>query len=124
MGIVEEDIARVRAATDFVAIVGEHLALRKVGTRHVGLCPFHTEKSPSFSVNAELGMYYCFGCGAKGDAITFLREIEHLDFVEAVERLAARAGIALRYDDDAGGRDRQRRTRIHETLEAATDRPT
>ncbi|HMC41169.1 MAG TPA: DNA primase [Acidimicrobiales bacterium] len=121
MGIVEEDIARVRAATDFVAIVGEHLALRKVGTRHVGLCPFHTEKSPSFSVNAELGMYYCFGCGAKGDAITFLREIEHLDFVEAVERLAARAGIALRYDDDAGGRDRQRRTRIHETLEAATD---
>lgn len=122
MGIVDEDIARVRAATDFVAIVSEHLALRKVGTRWSGLCPFHSEKSPSFSVNGELGVYYCFGCGAKGDAITFLREIEHLDFVEAVEKLAARAGIALRYDDDAvdgGGRDRQRRTRIHEALEAA-----
>ena len=119
MGIVDEDIARVRAATDFVALVGEHLALRRAGTRWVGLCPFHTEKSPSFSVNAELGMYYCFGCGAKGDAITFVREIEHLDFVEAVEKLAGRAGIALRYDDDAGGHDRQRRTRIHETLEAA-----
>jgi DNA primase len=121
MGIVEEDIARVRAATDFAVLVGEHLALRRVGTRYTGLCPFHTEKSPSFSVNAELGMYYCFGCGAKGDSITFVREIEHLDFVEAVEKLAARAGITLRYDDDAGGRDRQRRTRIHETLEAAVE---
>ena len=119
MGIVDEDIARVRAATDFVALVGEHLALRRAGTRWVGLCPFHTEKSPSFSVNAELGLYYCFGCGAKGDAIHFVREIEHLDFVEAVEKLAARAGITLRYDDEAGGRDRQRRSRIHETLEAA-----
>ncbi len=121
MGIVEEDIARVRAATDFVALVGEHLALRKVGTRWTGLCPFHAEKSPSFSVNAELGLYYCFGCGAKGDAISFLRETEHLDFVEAIEKLAARAGVTLRYDDDAtgGGRDRQRRNRIHEALEAA-----
>lgn len=119
MGIVDEDIARVRAATDFVALVSEHLALRRAGTRWVGLCPFHTEKSPSFSVNAELGFYYCFGCGAKGDAITFVRETEHLDFVEAVEKLAGRAGIALRYDDEAGGRDRQRRSRVHDTLEAA-----
>jgi DNA primase len=120
MGIVDEDIARVRTATDFVAVVSEHLALRKQGARWSGLCPFHTEKSASFSVNAEMGVYYCFGCGAKGDAITFVREIEHLDFVEAVEKLAGRAGISLRYDDDeVGGRDRQRRTRIHETLEAA-----
>ena len=121
MGIVEEDIARVRAATDFVALAGEHLALRRVGTRWVGLCPFHTEKSPSFSVNAELGMYYCFGCGAKGDVITFLREVEHLDFVEAVENLAGRAGISLRYDNETSGRDHQRRSRIHETLEAAIE---
>ncbi len=121
MGIVDEDIARVRAATDFVALVGEHLALRRVGTRWAGLCPFHSEKSPSFSVNGELGLYFCFGCGAKGDAITFLREIEHLDFLEAVEKLAGRSGISLRYDDDesGGGRDRQRRTRLYEALEAA-----
>jgi DNA primase len=119
VGIVDEDIAKVRASTDFVGLVGEHLALRRVGGRWVGLCPFHTEKSPSFSVNAELGMYYCFGCGAKGDAITFVREVEHLDFVEAVEKLAARAGISLRYDNEATGRDHQRRTRIHETLEQA-----
>ncbi len=119
MGIVDEDIAKVRASTDFVALAGEHLALRRVGMRWVGLCPFHTEKSPSFSVNAELGMYYCFGCGAKGDVITFVREVEHLDFVEALENLAARAGIALRYDNESTSRDHQRKGRIHETLEAA-----
>jgi DNA primase len=119
VGIVDEDIARVRTSIDFVAVVSEHMALRRVGTRWVGLCPFHTEKTPSFSVNAELGFYYCFGCGAKGDVITFVREVEHLDFVEAVEKLAARAGIALRYDDQAAGRDHARRSRIHETLDRA-----
>ncbi|HLI54760.1 MAG TPA: DNA primase [Acidimicrobiales bacterium] len=121
MGIVDEDIARVRESTDFVAVVGEHLALRRVGSRWVGLCPFHTEKTPSLSVNGELGLYYCFGCGARGDAITFVREVEQLDFVEAVEKLAARAGITLRYDSAEGGRDRQRKNRIHETLEAAVE---
>ena len=73
MGIVDEDIARVRSSTDFVAVASEHLALRRVGARWVGLCPFHNEKTPSFSLNAELGFYYCFGCGAKGDVITFVR---------------------------------------------------
>ncbi|HEX4862518.1 MAG TPA: DNA primase [Acidimicrobiales bacterium] len=122
MGIVEEDIAKVRASTDFVALAGEHLALKRVGSRWVGLCPFHAENSPSFSLNAELGFYYCFGCGAKGDVITFVREIEHLDFVEAVERLAGRAGISLRYDDQgSGGRDHQRRSRIQDTLEKAIE---
>lgn len=122
MGIVDEDIAKVRASTDFVALASEHLALKRVGNRWVGLCPFHAEKSPSFSLNAELGFYYCFGCGAKGDVITFVREIEHLDFVEAVERLAGRSGISLRYDDQgSGGRDHQRRSRIQDTLEKAVE---
>ena len=121
MGIVDEDIARVRSSTDFVAVASEHMGLRRVGSRWVGLCPFHNEKTPSFSVNAELGFYYCFGCGAKGDVITFVRELEHLDFVEAVEKLAARAGVALRYDDQIAGRDHQRRARLHETLERAID---
>ena len=119
MGIVDEDIARVRTSTDFVALAGEYLALRRVGTRWVGLCPFHSEKTPSFGLNSELGFYYCFGCGAKGDVITFVREMEHLDFVDAVERLAARAGVSLRYDNETAGRDHQRRTRIQETLERA-----
>jgi DNA primase len=121
VGIVGEDIQRVRDATDFIAVASEHIALKKVGTRWTGLCPFHAEKTPSFSVNAEEGLWYCFGCQAKGDAITFIREIEHVDFVEAVERLAARAGIELRYDDAAVGKDRQRRSRLTEALEKAVD---
>ncbi|MHB8505256.1 MAG: DNA primase, partial [Acidimicrobiales bacterium] len=121
MGIVDEDIARVRAATDFVALVSEHLALRRVGTRWVGLCPFHTERTPSLYVNAAEGLYHCFGCQASGDVITFVREVEHLDFVEAVEKLAARAGVTLRYDDEATSRDHQRRARIYETVARAVE---
>jgi DNA primase len=103
MAIPDEDVAQVRSATDIVALIGEFTPLKRVGRRWVGLCPFHSEKSGSFSVNGEEGLYYCFGCQASGDAITFLRNIEALDFVEAVERLAARAGIAVRHD--AGGKD-------------------
>lgn len=121
MGIADEDVARVRAATDIVAVAGEQMALRRVGRRWVGLCPFHPERTPSFSLNAELGLYYCFGCGAKGDAITFVRETEHLEFVEAVEKLAARAGITLRYDERGGGKDQQRRSRLYEVLAAAEE---
>ncbi len=90
VAIPEEDVARVRAATDIVALIGEHAALKRQGTRWVGLCPFHQEKSPSFSVNAEEGLYYCFGCQRSGDAISFVRDVEHVDFVEAVRRLADR----------------------------------
>jgi len=91
-------VAAVRSATDILALIGEYTPLKRVGRRYVGLCPFHAEKTGSFSVNAEEGLYYCFGCQASGDAITFLRSIEASDFVEAVERLAARAGIAIRHD--------------------------
>ena len=119
MGILDEDVARVREATNMVAVVSEHLALKRVGRRYQGLCPFHAEKSPSFSVNPELGLYHCFGCGAGGDAIRFVREIEHLDFATAVERLAAKANITLRYDDAAVTKDRQRRDRLVEAMTAA-----
>ena len=121
MGIVDEDVARVRAATDFVQVASEHLALKRVGQRWVGLCPFHAEKSASFSINADEGLYYCFGCQAKGDVITFVREVDHLGFVEAVERLASRAGIELRYDEAREGQDRQRRTRLVDALEQAVE---
>lgn len=75
MGIQDDDIAAVRNATDIVAVISEHVQLKRVGRRWQGLCPFHQEKSGSFSVNAEEKLYYCFGCGAKGDVITFVREI-------------------------------------------------
>jgi DNA primase len=119
MGILDDDVARVREATDLVALAGEHIGLKRVGRRFMGLCPFHTEKTPSFSVNPELGVYYCFGCQKSGDAITFIREVEHLDFVEAVERLASRAGITLRYDNVAVGKDRKRKERLSEVVGAA-----
>src|SRR5882724_12219463 len=119
MGIVDDDVARVRDATDLVALAGEHLALKRSGRRFVGLCPFHPEKTPSFSINQEEGVYYCFGCQASGDAITFVREVEHLDFVGAVERLASRAGIQLRYDDAAYSENRKKRDRLHEAVAAA-----
>ena len=94
--ILPEDIGRVRAATDFVSVASEHIALKRVGRRWIGLCPFHAEKTPSFSVNGEEGLYYCFGCGAGGDAISFVQQVEHLEFAEAVERLGARAGVQVR----------------------------
>ncbi len=118
MGIPDEDVAQVRAATDIVALIGEHAALKRVGRRWTGLCPFHTEKSPSFSVNAEEGFYYCFGCQASGDAITFVRATEHLDFVDAVRLLADRAGVAL-HEDAEIGKDRKRRTDLLDAMEKA-----
>ena len=119
MGILDDDVAKVRDATDLVALASEHLALKRVGSRYVGLCPFHSEKTPSFSINPEIGRYYCFGCQANGDAISFVREVEHLDFVEAVERLAARAGITLRYDSNAVTKDRSKRDRLVAVVDAA-----
>ena len=121
MAISDEDVARVRAATDVVQVVSEVLALKRVGRRYTGLCPFHSERSPSFSVNAELGLYYCFGCQAKGDVITFVRETQHLDFPEAVEYLAAKAGIHIEHSDTAASRDRERRSRLTEVLERAVE---
>jgi DNA primase len=119
MGILDDDVARVRESTDLVALAGEHIALKRVGRRFMGLCPFHTEKTPSFSINPELSVFHCFGCQKSGDAITFIRETEHLDFVEAVERLAARAGITLRYDSANVGKDRKRKERLSEAVGAA-----
>ncbi|HML01506.1 MAG TPA: DNA primase, partial [Acidimicrobiales bacterium] len=120
MAIPEEDVARVRAATDMVALVSEHSALKRQGTRWVGLCPFHQEKTPSFSVNAEMGVFYCFGCQRSGDAITFVRDIEHVEFVEAVRRLAERAGISIT-EDAAASAERRRRNPLYEAVAKAVD---
>ena len=103
-----------------MALIGEQAALKRQGRRWVGLCPFHGEKTPSFSVNAEEGFYYCFGCQAKGDAISFVRAVEHLDFVDAVRRLADKAGITI-HEDAASGRDSQRRKIFLDAMEEATE---
>jgi DNA primase len=103
-------VERVKEAVDMVELVGARTDLRRVGTRHVGLCPFHDERTPSFSVNAEHGLYHCFGCGESGDSIKFVRETEGLDFAEAVEHLAERYGVELeREEEDPRAEERRRR---------------
>ena len=121
MGIVDEDVARVREATDVVAVIGEQVALKRVGSRLQGLCPFHSERSPSFSLNPSLGVYHCFGCQASGDVITFVRETQHLDFAGAVEWLANRAGIELHYDSPTATREHQRRGALVAAMTKAVD---
>jgi hypothetical protein len=120
--IRQEDLEAVRERTDIVKLVSGYLTLKKSGhDSFSGLCPFHTEKTPSFSVSASKGVYYCFGCGAGGDAIRFLREVEHLEFTEAVERLAKEAGITVRYEGDtpAERRAASRRQALHRANEQA-----
>jgi DNA primase len=96
--IRDEDVREVRDASQIADVIGEYLQLRSAGGGNLkGLCPFHDEKSPSFNVTPARGMYYCFGCGEGGDVITFISKVEGLNFNEAVERLAKRAKIELRY---------------------------
>ena len=116
MGIVDEDVVRVREETDMVRLIPQHTQLKKSGRQWMGLCPFHGEKSPSFSVNQEKGVYYCFGCQVSGDAIDFVREMESLNFAGAVEYLAGRAGITLRYTDLNEGKAHSRRKHLTEAI--------
>jgi DNA primase len=106
--IKDSSVDAVRAAVDMVELVGGRTQLRKVGARYTARCPFHEERTPSFSVNAVDKLYYCFGCGAKGDAITFVRETENLDFAAAVETLADRYGVRLEYEQSSPADERRR----------------
>ena len=118
MAIPDDEVAQVRAATDIVALIGEQVALRQQGRRWVGLCPFHAEKTASFSVNAEEGFYYCFGCQASGDAITFVRAIDTLDFADTVRQLAGRAGITL-HEGAGKGSDSKWKSELLDAMERA-----
>lgn len=102
--IRDEDIAAVREKSRIEDVIGEHVQLRNAGGGNLkGICPFHDEKSPSLSVSPARGLFHCFGCGAGGDVIRFVERIEHLSFTEAVENLAARAGVQLRYAEGGSG---------------------
>jgi DNA primase len=118
----EDSKQRVIAAADMVDVVSGRTQLRKVGSRYTGRCPFHEERTPSFSVNAVDKLYYCFGCGAGGDLIKFVRETEQLDFAGAVEWLAERFRVELEYEDMSPQLEasRKRRERLHEVLAQAT----
>ena len=91
----EDIIEQVRTENDIVEVIGDYVKLQKKGSSYFGLCPFHNEKSPSFSVSPNKQMYYCFGCGEGGNVISFLMKYENYTFIEAMEVLANRAGVEL-----------------------------
>ncbi|MFG2311248.1 DNA primase [Streptomyces sp. NPDC048566] len=111
--INDEDVKAVRDAVPIDAVVSEYLQLRNAGGGNLkGLCPFHDEKSPSFQVSPSKGLFHCFGCQEGGDTITFVMKVDHLTFSESVERLAAQAGITLRYEEGGYNPSHQRGERI------------
>jgi DNA primase len=119
--ITDSSFQAVKAAADMVEVVSGRTALRRVGARYTGRCPFHEERTPSFSVNAVDKLFYCFGCGRGGDVITFVREAENLDFTGAVEWLAERFRVPLEYEEASPRQeeDRRRRDRLYALLEQA-----
>ncbi|MDN5727088.1 MAG: CHC2 zinc finger domain-containing protein, partial [Propionibacteriales bacterium] len=103
--IVDEDVVTVRERARIDEVVGSYVHLRNAGGGSMkGLCPFHDEKTPSFQVTPSRGLFYCFGCGEGGDVITFVQKIDNLSFAEAVERLADKVGVVLRFTEGTGPR--------------------
>ena len=122
--IRDEDIAAVRDRSPIDEVVGEYLQLKNAGGGSLkGLCPFHEEKTPSFNVTPARGLFYCFSCAEGGDAIKFVQKIDGLSFVEAVERLARRAGIDLRYEQGGyvPGQEQSQRRRLIDAHRAAAE---
>ena len=120
--IKRSDIDEVRSRTNIADIVGDYVTLKNAGVGSMkGLCPFHEERSPSFHVRPQVGFYHCFGCGEGGDVFTFLQKMDHVTFSEAVERMAARIGYELHYEDGGQASDHGARARILSANKAAED---
>ncbi|MGH3072822.1 MAG: DNA primase [Gaiellaceae bacterium] len=119
--IKDSSVREVVSAADMVEVVSGRTALRRAGARYTGRCPFHEERTPSFSVNPADKLYHCFGCGKGGDVITFVRESENLDFAAAVEWLAERFRVTLEYEETSPQQEesRKRRDRLHAVLDQA-----
>lgn len=117
LDINDQVLAELRSASDIVEVIGEHTRLKKAGRSWKGLCPFHSERTPSFTVDRDKGLYHCFGCGAGGDVIHFVRQMDRLEFPEAVEALASRFGVAI--PRRARGPRDDRRERLLEAAAAA-----
>lgn len=110
----DEWIEEVRSVSDLVDVIGETVPLKKAGANYKGCCPFHHEKTPSFMVSPEKGIYKCFGCGESGDAIAFVMKTQNMNFIEAVEYLAGRANIAIPEQSDEVDPDRKEKKRLYE----------
>ena len=120
--IKDSSVEAVKGATEILPLVEDYVRLRKAGGTYKGLCPFHQERTPSFTVTPARGTYKCFGCGEGGDAISFVEKVEQVDFVGAIEHLAKRFGIELEYEEISpeAERGRRRRERLEQLLERAT----
>jgi DNA primase len=118
-----DSVDRVKEAADIVEIVSAHTDLRRAGQRYTGLCPFHDERTPSFSVDPVQKIYYCFGCEAGGDVFRFVEEKEGLDFPDAVESLAERYGVELEREseDPRAEQARRKRARLYELLQRTAE---
>src|SRR3954470_7628618 len=111
--ILKADIDEVRARVNLADVVGDYVALKTAGVGSLkGLCPFHDERSPSFHVRPQVGLYHCFGCGEGGDVYTFLQKMDHVTFAEAVERMAGRVGYQLHYEGGQEAADQGNRVRL------------
>ena len=121
--ITKASIDRVVATADILEVVGQYTQLKKAGANYMGRCPFHEEKTPSFSVDPVDKLYYCFGCGEGGDLLSFVEKKESLDFAGAVEALAERFGVQLEYEASSGraDADRKRRERLRKLLDLTRD---
>jgi DNA primase len=121
--IKDESVERVKAAMEILPLVEDVVRLRKSGSTYKGLCPFHSERTPSFTVSPARGTFKCFGCGEGGDAITFVEKTENLDFVDAIELLARRFGVELEYEEASPEQDAKRRRgeRLKALLERAAE---
>lgn len=118
--IPREVVEEIRSRCDIEEVIGTYVTLKRAGSNRNGLCPFHSEKSPSFTVFPATRSFYCFGCGAGGDVVTFIQKIENLDYVSALEFLAARVGITIPQDSRGGEREALSRRRVYEmNLDAA-----
>ncbi len=120
--IKDNSVEAVKAAAEILPLVEDYVRLRKAGGTYKGLCPFHQERTPSFTVTPARGTFKCFGCGEGGDAIAFVEKIENVDFVGAIELLGQRFGIELEFEEISpeADRERRRRERLHTLLERAT----
>ena len=109
MALSQQWLDELHERNDVVELIGSCIALTQRGRLYTGLCPFHNEKTPSFTVYPDTQSYYCFGCGQGGDVITFIKNYENLEYIEAVKHLADRAGMQMPDDADRSETDRKRR---------------
>ena len=116
--IAEEKLNEIRQAVDIVDVISDYVQLKKQGRNYFGLCPFHGENSPSFSVSPDKQIFHCFGCGAGGNVFTFLMELENISFQEAAVKLAEKTNIELQISTSASGKERKVSEEIQEMLNA------